>query len=357
MSSKICENPNCKKEILLKGHSVKYCSISCRNEVYFKNKQESLKKGIENIDYVVDLWTGNLTPRIYGKYISIYHPEKTIEDYKKEFPNAPIQCKKISAKNGQFMKEDIHRKRQSQKMTGEGNLNHKSKTTEEQRKSKSPFSKDFRKYKSEEDRNEFIKKIDYDSRLLPSNIQYWINKGFSKSESEEKVKERQNTFTIEKCIKKYGEVEGNRIFKERQDKWKEKLNKSFYENGDGRSPQSKFANEIKESICNILNIEVPKKEKWICSQDGKLRCSYDFTYGKKIIEFNGDFWHMNPVKYKSDYFNKRTNKTAQQKWKEDKEKIDLAKNNGYQVLIIWETDYVRDKNKVIDLCLQYLKQD
>ena len=49
MKSKICQNTTCKKEFLSKSTNSKYCSISCRDNVYFKNKQDKLKLGIEGL--------------------------------------------------------------------------------------------------------------------------------------------------------------------------------------------------------------------------------------------------------------------------------------------------------------------
>ena len=43
---------------------------------------------------------------------------------------------------------------------------------------------------------------------------------------EKMLKERQTTFTLDKCIFKYGEIEGQKIFRNRQEKWQETLNKN-----------------------------------------------------------------------------------------------------------------------------------
>lgn len=187
------------------------------------------------------------------------------------------------------------------------------------------------------------------------NVEYWIKMGFSEEDAKQKSKERQSTFTLEKCISKYGEEEGLKIFQERQLKWKESLNKTLEENGDGRSKQSKFANEIIQTICKELGIEVPKKEKWISSKSMQLNYSYDFTYNNKIIEFNGDFWHANPKYNKPDDIIRGLKITAQEKWNIDKQKIELANKNGYEVLTIWESDYNENKENVIKTCLKFLK--
>ena len=74
----------------------------------------------------------------------------------------------------------------------------------------------------------------------------------------------------------------------------------------------------------------------------------------KIIEFNGDFWHMNPSIYDENYFNKISKIYAKDKWEIDKIKIECARKNGYDVLIVWEHDYRKDKENTIQKCLNFL---
>lgn len=57
----------------------------------------------------------------------------------------------------------------------------------------------------------------------PTQIGYWLKKGYSKEEAIEKLRERQLTFTLEKCIKKYGEEEGRKRYLDRQIKWQETI--------------------------------------------------------------------------------------------------------------------------------------
>lgn len=57
------------------------------------------------------------------------------------------------------------------------------------------------------------------------SIDYWLKQGFSEEDAKKMQSERQSTFSLEKCLKKYGEKEGIRIFNERQDKWQNTLNK------------------------------------------------------------------------------------------------------------------------------------
>ena len=78
---------------------------------------------------------------------------------------------------------------------------------------------------------------------------------------------------------------------------------------------------------------------------------YDFVnIAKKIcIEFQGDFWHMNPNKYTPNDFNVVTGLTAQEHWYNDLDKKNTMELNGYLVLYIWESDYAsKDINDVVN---------
>lgn len=72
-----------------------------------------------------------------------------------------------------------------------------------------------------------------------------------------------------------------------------------------------------------------------------------------LIEYNGDYWHCNPKKYQSDYFNVRKSKTAKEIWDYDYNKLDLAKTNGYNIEVIWESDYKKNKKIIQNLIEKY----
>lgn len=57
-----------------------------------------------------------------------------------------------------------------------------------------------------------------------TRIQYFIDKGLTEDEAITALKERQAVFSLEKCIMKYGEIEGVKRWKERQIKWQNTLN-------------------------------------------------------------------------------------------------------------------------------------
>lgn len=76
--------------------------------------------------------------------------------------------------------------------------------------------------------------------------------------------------------------------------------------------------------------------------DTKTRRSYyyDFvcTSLKICIEFQGDYWHMNPKQYEPNDYNMNTQLTAQEHWYNDQYKKELIEAMGYTVYYVWESD-------------------
>lgn len=384
---KICKK--CGKEFTASSGYVKYCddcaketkkeTIRRHKDKVFLKKQEDFLNGVENVDYVIDRWNGLATRTIGSKWMQIHHPDKTLGDYKKEFPDAPLVCEKtskiISDNSKLFMNTPEIKKLYSDRIKGDKNPNAKCNTTEEQRKSVSPFSKSFKGYEgmSDEEKEKNISnclKLDKIGRTT-SQIEYWINKGYTETEAKEKVSERQRTFTLEKCIEKYGPEEGYKKWKDRQEKWSEKIEGKYKQGLFSKAPHSTttsiFSQTEKEFVDEIIQIghlDMMSVHCYKTSQteliNEKLnRCEnkrflYDFSYKNKIIEFNGDFWHMNPEKYDGTYYNKISKIYAKDKWEIDNIKIDCAKEYGYDILIIWESDYNKDKEGTIQKCIDFL---
>lgn len=207
------------------------------------------------------------------------------------------------------------------------------------------------------------KHVNYKKRILSNNIEYWLKLGFSDIEAKQKLSERQRTFTLEKCIQKYGEKEGNRKFTERQNKWiNSLLNNNNFNVGYSKSSQELFYNLLETYYIS------DRDTIYFATHNGEYRINkkessfwlYDFTdlKNKKIIEFNGDMFHGNPKKYASDDnphpFRKKI--TAQEIWDKDKNKIDIAKENGFDVLVIWDSEYRwGDKQDIVNKCVKFLK--
>lgn len=92
--------------------------------------------------------------------------------------------------------------------------------------------------------------------------------------------------------------------------------------------------------------------------NNKYFCFYvDFMYNNKIIEFYGDYFHANPNLYKSDKIigSKYKYYSAEEIWKRDFDRINLIKEKGFDILIIWEYDYKKNKEEIINKCIRWIK--
>ena len=83
---------------------------------------------------------------------------------------------------------------------------------------------------------------------------------------------------------------------------------------------------------------------------------YDFVNDKvkKVIEFNGDYWHCNPTKYNENYYHKHLKMYAKERWVNDRIRVEKTNDYGYQVLIIWESDYRKNPEQTLQKCIEYL---
>jgi len=313
---------------------------------------------VNKIDYVECKICNKYTDSI-GKHLSISHKEYGgIEQYKKQYG----EDVEIISNN--------YKKYLCDKFKGENNINHKSKTTELQRQQKSPFSIEFWKLKyptyKDEKINELMQ-IFRDSALsdreFNTRLEYYIKRGFSEDEGLKLIKERQTTFSLDICIEKHGEEEGLKIWKERQKKWLD----SLLINGNlvlGYSNISQeLFNEIKKRLPNNNFLYAIHNNELRLSTNNSRIYLYDFADvdNKKIIEFHGDLFHGNPNKFK-EYDTPhpfRKNILAKDMWEKDNLKYNVALTNGYQVLVIWESEYKskgkNNKEKIIKKCIDFIQ--
>lgn len=197
----------------------------------------------------------------------------------------------------------------------------------------------------ENNRKKFREKLDSGEIKKGWNnttIEYYLKQGLSLDDAKLALIDRQKTFTLEKCISKYGELEGKRRWKERQDKWKD----SIY---SGESSIAVGTSKICEEFSSNFDIT---REFFIRTSE---KCYiFDLRKNKMLIEFNGDFWHCNPSIYSSDFLHPIKKMTAQEIWDYDKEKIAIAESKGYTVLTVWESEYKQNPEHTINKCKQFL---
>jgi len=321
---------------------------------------------MEKEDLITCKICGKQSTRIYGAHLKSHG--LTSKEYLNMYPGSPLYTesdnKKTTKNSGKHMKQEKYKKMFSEMFGGDNNPNSKSKTTEEERKQRSPFSKSFIKYKNENEALDFARKIQKNipADKRPTKIEYYLNKGFSKEESEKMLSERQKTFTLEKCVEKYGEEKGKEVFQARQEKWQHSLTK----NGNLKSGFSKSSQKLFYKILENYDYKEHKyiffatknKEINLPKENGGVWI-YDFADTKrmKIIEYNGDEYHANPKYFEKDDISHpfRKQYTAEQIWEKDSKKIESANNKGFEVLTIWDSDYRHRPDLTLQKCLDFLK--
>jgi very-short-patch-repair endonuclease len=310
----------------------------------------------DNIETVTCRICGEQCKRIYGKHLKFKHNNMTTNEYKEKFPGAPIMAlsdiKNTTKNSGAHMKQEKYKKMFSEKMKGYKNPNHKSNTTELERKSRSPFSKEFIKYKDIDNVEEYISEFAKDAikdRIHATTIEYYLDKGYSEEESIELLRERQRTFTLEKCIEKYGEEKGRNRWLKRQEKWLSSYKKVNYSN---------ISQELFISIYNeLLNLGFTNKVYFAKLDENnkihntnrnfeyrlKLKDSYilpDFFIPdlKLIIEFDGTYYHRDNTENKE----------------RERRRDENIKKSGYNVIHISEKEYIKNKELTIFRIVNYI---
>lgn len=196
-----------------------------------------------------------------------------------------------------------------------------------------------------------------------TNIEYYLEKTNGNLEEAEKLlKERQSTFSLKKCIEKYGEEEGLKRFNTRQEKWQNALNlksleeierinrKKIFKNSYSRMSQelfwilyNKIINDFKDIYFATLQKEMHEKNnEYIHIFEDKSVAFLDFYIKdlKLIIEFDGVYWHSSPEKQISD-------RIREQK----------LINDGYIIYRVSEKDWLDNKNNIIEGCLNFIYEN
>lgn len=165
---------------------------------------------------------------------------------------------------------------------------------------------------------------------------------------------KQKAQTLDNYVRKYGYAEGRRKF--------ESVNSLQY---------SEISQEMFRKIQSSLGIfgmnakfGANESPVVVNFNDGTVKnCYPDYILNTKIIEFNGDYWHMNPRKYSADdritfadnWRLRYHGDTASAVWEYDKEKIQAYERLGYKVKVVWECDYKANPDAVVAECVDFLK--
>ena len=124
---------------------------------------------------------------------------------------------------------------------------------------------------------------------------------------------------------------------------------------------------MKDKLCTLFIAHLLKSlpesdykfgdEEFFITDNQKLY-SYDFTdiENKKCIEFNGDFFHANINHYSINEVLsfKRKPHLVSDIWLKDYRKIKLAIENGYSMMVVWESEYKANSSKTISACKKFM---
>jgi very-short-patch-repair endonuclease len=166
-------------------------------------------------------------------------------------------------------------------------------------------------------------------------------------------------FTLEWFIKKYGEKEGEKLYKERSKNISQKSFFREYNKEQNKKNYSKTSQKFFWELYKNTSFEkvyfAELNHEYSCGHKG----NYDFVIidNKKVIEFNGDMWHANPKIYSKNDIVPILGITAKQIWEKDEERAKFLKENGWQLKIIWESEFKKNKKKSIEDSLEYLLKE
>jgi len=154
-------------------------------------------------------------------------------------------------------------------------------------------------------------------------------------------------------IKKYGENVG----KEKYKAWMLKISNVKFNQVSKESwiffePIMKFLFKNNFLKTDFIIGTSKRKEFYIYSDKKSKLFYYDFAIPsiKLIIEYNGEMFHPNPSWSKEKWNNwkcLRSNVSADEKYRFDKSKEDLAKSLGYSVISIFSSDNYDEKYHLI----------
>jgi len=80
------------------------------------------------------------------------------------------------------------------------------------------------------------------------------------------------------------------------------------------------------------------------------------TQRKLVIEFFGDFYHCNPRYYPDpSHYHNTLQMTVSEKWKYDRRRLAAIKKAGFEVLVVWESDWYRNPDEVIQKVRRFVE--
>lgn len=297
----------------------KFCSIKCSRQTASETKYA----GAEGTDYITcplcDLRTRQFTPD-HAKM----HGYKSIEEMAMTNNISKITCDAKAAlglgdKNGAYEHNGKFSAWSKNFIHGYDDIKHQAKIKQHKKLLKDHPEK------------------------FKNNLAYWLKETDGNLEEATKLHNKFQTRDLSWFISKYGETEGPKRHALKTERWLKSFKKTNFSKISQTlfqeiikhvdSSNVYFATHIREDMKNYSN-----KEFYLNLGSTHIRPDFLDLTKKKIIEFDGDYWHTgaraNPAREANRDF--------------------LIAENGYMVMHVQERSYVEDKQKVIRECITFL---
>jgi hypothetical protein len=212
----------------------------------------------------------------------------------------------------------------------------------------------YNKFENRHECGESISKSQIESQNMPNQIGYWTKKGYSEEQAKALISERQTTNSVEAIMKRekcdIDTATGKR--KEITKKWLESFPKQNYSNVSQElfwKIHDLIKDDYKEihfaTILNGTKTSDGINNEYRIETDTSIR-SLDFYIKdvNKVIEFNGSYWHSS--------VSRDVNYSVERDIKRNEEVI---RTLNCRLLVVNELDYYKDKNKVVEECIQFIK--
>jgi hypothetical protein len=124
-------------------------------------------------------------------------------------------------------------------------------------------------------------------------------------------------------------------------------------------PQCSHGNISKSEILWLesLNIPVECRQTYIVINGRKFKVDAYDDKTNTIYEFNGDYWHGNPKKYSYDTFHKLKKMKMGELYDYTIERENIIKNAGYNLVVIWESEWKKKSKKPSRIAREYNKSN
>lgn len=185
-----------------------------------------------------------------------------------------------------------------------------------------------------------------DTKRNNLHVDYWINKGYSRNEAEEIIRQHQL-----KANESVNPENRKSIWQEKywvecgfsKDEAKNKVSEIQIKNASkAKTTKSKEATYFLDLVEKYCGKEILRE-----SPVSNFNVDGFIPDHKVVIEYFGSFWHMNPKQYSSDDIHRVTGGSAQSIWNEDSGRIKKMVKDGFKVFRIWDYEATDDKAQEI----------